>query len=111
MIRIRQTGDVAVITFVDPAPAQPTVAHEESFHQMIARGVRKVVIDLTDAALLPSVRIGDVILIDKTLQNVSGEMKLCLSEPLRDVLKTTKLDKLWKIYDNLDAALKAFAAG
>jgi anti-anti-sigma regulatory factor len=111
MIRIRQIGDVAVLTFVDPAPAQPTVAREESFHQMISRGVRKVVIDLTQAALLPSVRIGDIILIDKTLHNVSGEMKLCLSEPLRDVLKTTKLDTMWKIYDNVDDAIKAFAAG
>ena len=111
MIRIRHIGDVAVLTFVNPSPSQPTVAHEESFHQMIARGVRKVVIDLTDSALLPSVRIGDIILIDKTLQNVSGQMKLCLSEPLRDVLKTTKLDQLWKIYDTVDQAVAAFAAG
>jgi anti-anti-sigma regulatory factor len=111
MIRIRHIGDVAILAFVDPAPAQPTVAREESFHQMIDRGVRKVVVDLTDAALLPSVRIGDIILIDKTLQNVSGEMKLAIPVTLRDVLKTTKLDKLWKIYNNVDEAIAAFAAG
>lgn len=80
------------------------------FHEAIKNAMqhkkKKVVIDLSNVHFISSWGIGILMYGYTTTTNMGGEFKLAaLSEKIDNVLKTTKLDKIFSKYPTVEEAL------
>ncbi len=92
----------------------PTVGQREApiiEQELLAAGPShgwRIAIDMADVGMLTSVGIGALVTINKKCRDGKGRMVLFgLNDTIMEVLKLTRLDKLFPIKNDRDAALKA----
>jgi anti-sigma B factor antagonist len=69
----------------------------------------KIVIDLKDVHWMGSVGIGILICCLTAVKNAGGDMKLSgLNEKIHDLLRMTKLEKIFEIYPDAESATSSF---
>ncbi len=71
------------------------------------KGIKKLVLDLTDVRTITSSGIGIFLNINQLLK--SGFRIVNPSPEVRNVLELTKLDSIVKIFETVDIALKSFS--
>ena len=72
--------------------------------------IRNVVIDLKESDYFGSSAIGHFVRMWKHLREHGGLLALCnVSSHEKEILKFTKLESIWSIYDNLEDALAAIS--
>ena len=104
-------GQIHLVNFVDSRIMDPIVIEE------IGRELQQLfddhpgdnfILDLKNVEFLSSAVLNRLIVLDKYVKNKEGEMAFCnLSPAVSEVFAITKLDLLFKIYDNRDAAMDA----
>lgn len=73
-------------------------------------GTSKIVIDLSSVEYIDSGGLGILVSLHTTAKNRGGDIKLVSpSERVERVLGETKLNTVFSVYPNLDAALAAFS--
>jgi anti-sigma B factor antagonist len=69
----------------------------------------KIVIDLKDVHWMGSVGIGILICCLTAVKNAGGEMKLSgLNDKIHELLRITKLEKIFEIYPDAESAASSF---
>ena len=69
----------------------------------------KIVIDLKDVHWMGSVGIGILICCLTAVKNAGGDMKLSgLNDKIHDLLRMTKLEKIFEIYPDAESAASSF---
>ena len=69
----------------------------------------KIIIDLEEVHWMGSVGIGILICCLTAVKNAGGEMKLSrLSHKVKDLLRITKLEKIFDIYPDVETAVQSF---
>lgn len=67
------------------------------------------VFDLTGIEKIEGAFFGELLKLMKVVKLTGGTLKLCgLAKPLRDVLRVTKMERVFELCDNRDAALALF---
>ena len=80
----------------------------ESLNAMIKRKPERIVIDLSRATYIDSAGIAMLILAMQEVEAYGGKFFLSgLQEPIRSILETSRLDRTFRISQNVDAALAA----
>jgi anti-anti-sigma factor len=113
MFEIEMAGETAIIT---PDDLRPN-ADLEQLSQELAEGlqleegrgpVKNIVFDVRNQSSFSSIALGLLIGLGKRVRDRGGEVVLCrVSEHEREVLHTTRLDILWKIFSTREEALGA----
>ena len=64
-----------------------------------------VILNLTDVEYFDSSALGTLVNLSRSVKSYGGEIRLCsLSQSLRTLLKLSKLELMFKIFDNVEAA-------
>jgi len=78
-------------------------------HEFVNGGQKKVIVDLAKVEWMSSVGLGMLISALTTMKNNGGELKLAnVTEGIESLLTITRLVTIFKTYDSLDEAIKAF---
>lgn len=79
------------------------------FKLVDAENRRKLIVDFSDVKFLSSQAIGVVLTLHKKCKGIKGELVLCgVRDPIMEVFKITKLNKLLTFLADEKAALKKF---
>ena len=103
--------DVAVVTFLDKRILdEPTIQSiaEHSF-SLVDNDGRELLLDFTSVEYMSSAALGKLINLHKKMTGLKGQLAMCNVVPqIYEVFAITKLDKIFKILADQEAALKSF---
>jgi anti-anti-sigma factor len=75
-------------------------------------GCRRVVVDLGNIEMFCNAVVGRLLLLHKKLQQADGRLALCrLSPQMRDLFNLCRLDLIFALYEDEDAAVRALRDG
>src|SRR2546429_6839331 len=111
-LEVEDIGDVTVVNFVDKKildEGNIQIIGEQLFSLVDDLGRRKILLNFQNVEFLSSAALGKLITLNRKLQSVEGRLVMCsIAKEIREVFEITKLDKLFKIYNEEQAALQAF---
>ena len=112
-LKIEQKSGVSVVHFLDKRILdEPTIQAiaEQLFSLLDDSGKRELILNFTNVEYLSSAALGKLINLHKNLQGLQGRLAMCNVIPqIFEVFAITKLDKIFKIFPDEDAALEFFA--
>lgn len=106
----RQVGDVTVLDLEGKILlGDGDVQLKQYVADLIARGVRRVLLNCKDVPYMDSSGLGEVVRCYTAVKRAGGELKLVnLTRRLIDLLTITKLITVFETFDSEDSALKSF---
>ncbi len=111
-LEVEDIGDVTVVNFTDRKILDEQniqVIGEQLFSLVDEAGRRKVLLNFGNVEYLSSAALGKLITLNKKLQAAGGRLILCNIDPqIYEVFEITKLNKLFNIHKEEQAALQAF---
>ena len=109
---IEEIGDVTVAKFVDKKildEGNIQIIGTQLFALVEEDARQKIVLDFSNVEYLSSAALGKLITMDKKVKAHKGKLRLCHVRPdIYEVFAITKLNKLFDMKDNLEAALAGF---
>jgi anti-sigma B factor antagonist len=86
-----------------------SAAIREVVRDLLAKGRRKIVLDLADVDYIDSAGLGALVSAFTSVRNEGGDLKLVyLTQKVQDLLQMTKLYTVFDVYDDETAAIKSF---
>jgi anti-anti-sigma factor len=113
IFEIEREGETGIfIPVANLRALEHTAAHEQEELQAIDDpSIKNLIIDCCRTDYFGSSALAVAVGLWKVIQTRGGRMALCnLSEQQREILNTTRLDKLWLLSDSREAALTAVRA-
>jgi anti-sigma B factor antagonist len=104
------SGEVAVLRLQGKIMGGPdaTSLHEK-LHELIENGTRHVVVDLHQVDWMNSSGLGILNGGLSALRKSGGDLRLAsVTEKIEEVLKITKLDRVFDIYGDIDTAISSY---
>ena len=104
------SGDVAVLHLQGKIMGGPdaTSLHEK-LNELIESGTRSVVIDLRDVDWMNSSGLGILIGGLSAIRKSGGDLRLAsVTEKIEEVLRITKLDRVFDVYGSTDDAVTSY---
>src|SRR5215471_20499277 len=112
-LKVEQMAGVTVVQFLDKRILdEPTIQAiaEQLFSLVDDSGKRELLLNFHNVEYLSSAALGKLINLHKKLQGLQGKLAMCNVIPqIYEVFAITKLDKIFKIFPNEDAALEFFS--
>jgi anti-sigma B factor antagonist len=111
-LKVEMNGDVAEVQFlVKRILDEPTIQAiaEQLFGLVDQDGKRKLLLNFTNVEYMSSAALGKLINLHKKLQALKGQLAMCNVIPqIFEVFAITKLDKIFKIFPDVDGAMGSF---
>jgi len=111
-LEVEDRGDIAVVNFIDKKILDEQniqLIGDDLFRLVDELGRRKILLNFSNVDFLSSAALGKLITLNRKVQAVRGSLILCgISKDIKEVFEITKLDKLFKIHADEQAALQAF---
>ena len=111
-LEVEDIGDVTVVNFTDKKILDEQniqIIGEQLFGLVDEDGRRKILLNFGNVEYLSSAALGKLITLNKKLQQAGGKLILCNIDPqIYEVFEITKLNKLFNIQKEEQAALQAF---
>jgi anti-anti-sigma factor len=106
-------GDIAVVhVFLNRATLAKAVKFKDQITQLINEGINKFVIDLSICEYIDSTFLGAMVSLLKKVNSLNGDLRLVYSKDMPSlVFVLTRMDKVFKVFNELDAALTSFNPG
>lgn len=107
----RQVGDVTVIDAVGRITlGEGSSAFRETIRDLVAKGNKKLLLNLADVSYIDSSGIGELVSAFTTVTNHGGVLKLLnLTKRVQDLLQITKLYTVFEVFEDEAAAVRSFA--
>jgi len=110
-LELEEVGDVTVVNFIDKKILDEQniqVIGEQLFELVENQGKKKILLNFSNVEFLSSAALGKLITLNKKVQQVGGKLGMCkITKEILEVFQITRLDKLFKIYPDEQAALQA----
>ena len=111
-LEVEHIGDVTVVNFVDRKILDEQniqVIGEQLFGLVDQEHVKKMLLNFGNVEYLSSAALGKLITLNKKVAAAGGRLVLCNIDPqIYEVFEITKLNKLFNIQKEEQAALQAF---
>ena len=109
-IAIREVTDVVVVDLGGRITlGEATGRVRESIQDVVGKGHRKVLLNLSKLDYLDSAGLGEIIGAYTTMRNADGQMKLVkVTGRALDLLQVTKLATLFEFFDDEETAIRSF---
>lgn len=106
----RKVGDVAVVDLTGRITlGEEASKFREAIRVLVARGERKLLLNLAQVSYLDSSGLGELVSAYTTLRSQGGELKLLhLGRRIRDILQITKLCTVFEVYEDEAEAVRSF---
>lgn len=109
-IEVTTRGDIAVLhlrgRFIIGVG---DVALHDVVAELINKGSRKLIIDMTDLYTIDSSVLGELVAVHFALANVGGRVSLVnLPSKVVDLLRLTKLETVFEVFDSIDGSVAHF---
>ena len=105
-------GDVTVVNFIDKKILDEQniqIIGEQLFDLVANQGKKKILLNFGNVEFLSSAALGKLITLNKKVQSSGGKMIMCrIAKEIMEVFEITKLNKLFNIQKEEQAALQAF---
>ncbi len=107
----RQVGDVTVVDVSGRITLGEGSSNlREGIRDMVAKGNKKILLNLADVSYIDSSGIGELVSGYTTVANQGGKLKLLnLTKRVRDLLQITKLYTVFDVFDDEAGAIRSFA--
>ena len=111
-LEVEDIGDITVVNFLDKKILDDQniqMIGEQLLSLVEELGRQKILLNFANVEFLSSAALGKLITLNRKVQAVRGKLILCtISKEIREVFEITKLDKLFTILPDEQAALQAF---
>ena len=111
-LELEEVGDVTVVNFIDKKILDEQniqIIGEQLFDLVDNQGKKKILLNFGNVEFLSSAALGKLITLNKKVQTSGGKMIMCrIAKEIMEVFEITKLDKLFKIQKDEQAALQQF---
>ena len=111
-LEVEDIGDVTIVNFTDRKILDEQniqIIGDQLFSLVDEAGRRKLLLNFGRVEYLSSAALAKLITLNKKLQAVNGRLILCgIAPEIREVFEITKLNKLFTIHEEEQAALQAF---
>ena len=106
----RQVVDVSVVDVVGRITlGEGASALRETIRDLVAKGNKKILLNLSDVSYIDSSGIGELVSGFTTVTNQGGVLKLLgLTKRVKDLLQITKLYTVFEVYDDEISAVRSF---
>jgi anti-sigma B factor antagonist len=106
----RQVNGVTVVDMSGRITlGEGSVVLRESIRDLVAKGQKKILLNLGDVTYIDSSGIGELVSAFTTVRNQGGELKLLnLTKKVHDLLQITKLYTVFDIKDDETSAVGSF---
>jgi anti-sigma B factor antagonist len=106
---LKNVAGITVATLTAPKIGQD--ARDALFELIDKHEVKKMVLNFQNLQVLSSGPIGTLVNLGNKLHSVGGSLTLCLLSPdIREILKLTRVEGLFSIFDNEQAAIDSLTA-
>jgi len=109
-LNTRQVGDVTVIDAAGRITlGEGSSTFRDSIRDLVAKGNKKVVLNLAEVSYIDSSGIGELVSAFTTVANQGGSLKLLnLGKRVQDLLQITKLYTVFEVHEDEAAAVRSF---
>lgn len=109
-ILVDHKNDIAVVKVsTEIANIELVSQFKDKIFSEIDNGMKKFLIDFSQTVLIDSTFLGSIVVAHKKVKPQAGEIKICcLSESVSLSFGLSKLNTIFKIYDDVDSALNDF---
>jgi len=109
-LHTREDGRITILSVDgDLVIGEPETLFKKTVAGLIEKGRVHLLVDLSAVRFLDSSGLGSLVRAMTTTQNEGGQTKLVGCSPqARKLLEMTKLDSVFEIHDDLEAALTSF---
>lgn len=106
-------GDIGVVhVYLTRATLAKAVSFKDFAMEVISAGSNKLVIDLSICEYIDSTFLGAMVALLKKVNSLSGDLRLVYNKETPSlVFVLTRMDKVFKIFANLQDAVDSFSAG
>ncbi len=110
-VGVRQAGEVVVISVVGRLTmADGCLDLREKVRDTVERGLKNLLLNLSEVPYVDSAGVGEVMAAKKAMERRGGRLRLLQpSQPIRDLLRTIRLDGYLESFDDEAAAIRSFA--
>ena len=110
-VTVRQAGEVSVVEVAGPVTiGEGTETLRDTIRELVVRGRKHLLLDLSRVLYLDSSGIGELLASRTAVLNRSGQLKLLKpSRRVQDVLRITRIERGFEIFQDEAAALASFA--
>lgn len=109
---IETIGDITIARFVDKKILDENniqIIGNQLFGLVEEDDRKRIILDFSNVEYLSSAALGKLIMMDKKVKAVGGKLRLCSIRPdIYEVFAITKLNKLFDMKDDQDAAMEDF---
>lgn len=105
-IEVEPSGPTAIVRLVGSADMNVTDQLRDQLVGLVDAGHHMLVLELSGLKFINSMGLGAIIAAHLRCRHCKTEIRLVSPQPpIRDLLRITRLDRLFPIFDSLDAAL------
>jgi anti-sigma B factor antagonist len=106
----REDGDITILTVTgDLVIGEPETAFKKTVTRLLEEGRVNLLVDLSAVGFLDSSGLGALVRALTQSQKEGGQTKLLNAGPqIRKLLQMTKLDSVFEIHDDMEAAVSSF---
>jgi anti-anti-sigma factor len=106
----REDGDITILTVTgDLVIGEPETTFKKTVTQLLEEGRVNLLVDLSSVGFLDSSGLGALVRALTQSQKEGGQTKLLNAGPqVRKLLQMTKLDSVFEIHSDLEAAVSSF---
>ena len=109
---IEEVGDVTIAKFIDRKILDENniqIIGNQLFGLVDEEARTKIILDFSNVEYLSSAALGKLITMEKKVKTAKGKLRLCCIRPeIYEVFAITKLNRLFKIYEDQERALEGF---
>jgi len=108
-IKVEVQGDIVIMKPIGELTNNTALLFKKERESLIKSGRSKFVLDMGDVKLLSSIGIREILSLFKESEAKGGGVRLFnLRSQVKDILKTTGLLQVFKIYTSIDEAKTSF---
>ncbi|MEW6653071.1 MAG: STAS domain-containing protein [Bacteroidota bacterium] len=106
-------GDIGIVhVYLTRATLSKAVNFKDFTSEIISSGTNKLVIDLAICEYIDSTFLGAMVALLKKVNTLNGDLRLVYNKEMPSlVFVLTRMDKVFKIFPNLQEAVDSFNAG
>ena len=109
---IEDVGDITIAKFIDRKILDENniaIIGSQLFGMIDEEGRTKIILDFSNVEYLSSAALGKLITMEKKVKAAKGKLRLCCIRPeIYEVFAITKLNRLFKIFEDQERALDGF---
>ena len=108
-----KTGDIAVVhVYLNRATLAKAVQFKEYVGEIVQSGIGKIIIDLSICEYIDSTFLGAMVALLKKVNSMNGDLRLVYNKEMPSlVFVLTRMDKVFKVFPQLDEAINSFGGG